>query len=116
PGSLGANKNTSRTITIVVAFGGAQLDAFKAGVEPYAKSQGIKIKWAVDSNFNADIVNKVKAGNLPDIAMFPQPGILLQFARQGKLADLSGILDVEGMRSQLVAGVLQPSTYHGDVY
>jgi alpha-glucoside transport system substrate-binding protein len=115
-GSLGANKNTSKTITITIAFGGAQFTAFKAAVEPFAKAQGITIKWSLDSNFNADIVNKVKAGNLPDIAMFPQPGILLQLAQEGKLADLSSILDVKSMRSQLVAGLLLPSTQDGRVY
>jgi alpha-glucoside transport system substrate-binding protein len=115
-GHLGANRNTGRTISIVVAFGGAQFDAFKAGVEPYARSHHITIKWLVDSNFNADIVDRAKAGELPDIAMFPQPGILLQFARQGTIADLSKILDVADLRRQLVSGLLLPSTYNGDVY
>ncbi|MFN2561143.1 MAG: ABC transporter substrate-binding protein [Jatrophihabitans sp.] len=115
-GGLGVNKNTRPTIRIMVAFGGAQLRAFASGIEPYAKSRGITIKWADDSNFNADIVTKVKAGNAPDIALFPQPGILVQLAQQGKLADLNKVLPVGRIRSQLVAGLLEPSTYRSDVY
>jgi alpha-glucoside transport system substrate-binding protein len=115
-GGLGANKNTGSTITIMVGFGGDQLKAFKSGIQPYAQSQGITIKWAVDSNFNADIVTKVKAGTEPDIAMFPQPGILLEMAQQGKVADLGRVLDIDKLRPQLVSGLLQPSTYKDDVY
>ena len=115
-GDLGANASTSKTINILVAFSGPQFDSFKAGVDPYAKSQGITIKWASDANFNADVVNKVKSGNLPDIAMFPQPGIMAQLAMQGQLADLSKVMDVKSLKSQLVAGLEDVGTVNGKVY
>ncbi len=115
-GGSGANKNTSSTINMTVAFSGSQLDDFKASLAPYAQSQGIKLNLVSDPNFNADIVNKVKAGNIPDIAMFPQPGILQQFAQQGKVADLDSVLDVAALRSQMVTGITEPGTVNGKVY
>lgn len=115
-GDLGANKNTSKTINILVGFSGPQFDSFKSGVDPYAKAQGIKINWASDANFNADVVNKVKSGNLPDIAMFPQPGIMADLAKQGKLADLSKVMDVKKLKTQLVAGIEDVGTVNGKVY
>lgn len=115
-GNKGANTNTSSTIHFTVAFSGAQFTNFQKSVDPYAKSQGITIKWASDPNFNTDIVNDVKAGNVPDIAMFPQPGILRQLAAQGKLADLSTILDISKLKSEMVADISDPGTYNGKVY
>lgn len=115
-GGSGANNNTSSTINMTVAFSGSQFDDFKASLAPYAESQGIKLNLVSDSNFNADIVNKVKAGNIPDIAMFPQPGILIQFAEQGKLVDLNSVLDIPALRSQMVTGILDPGTSNGKVY
>lgn len=115
-GSKGANDNTSKTISFTVAFSGSQYTNFQQSVDPYAKSQGITIKWASDPNFNTDIVNDVKAGNVPDIAMFPQPGILRQLAAQGKLADLNDILDVPKLKSEMVADITQPGTVGSTVY
>lgn len=115
-GNKGANSNTGKTINMTVAFSGSQFDDFKAALLPYAKSQGITLNLVSDSNFNADIVNKVKAGNLPDIAMFPQPGILLQLAQQGKVADLDKIFDIPKLKSELVTGITEPGTLNGKVY
>src|SRR2546423_2643852 len=69
----GGNGNTSKNIEIMLGFTGDQFEAFKGAVEPYAKSQGIKIKWAATANFNQLINTRVQGNNLPDIAMFPQP-------------------------------------------
>jgi len=115
-GSQGANTNTGKNISMVVAFSGSQFDDFKQSLLPYAKSQGITLQINSDSNFNADIVNKVNSGNIPDIALFPQPGILLNLAKQGKLAPLDSILDVNKLKSEMVTGITQPGTYNGKVY
>src|SRR5580765_3943185 len=72
--SEGSNSNTGKTIEIMVGFSGAQLDNFKAAVDPYAKSQGITTKWSPASNFNQLIATRLQGNNPPDIALFPQPG------------------------------------------
>ena len=87
-GTAGGNKNTSKTITIMLGFSGAQLQAFEGAVNPYAKSQGITINWAPSTDFNNQIILKVKANQVPDIALFPQPGIMQQVAKTGKLVRL----------------------------
>jgi alpha-glucoside transport system substrate-binding protein len=115
-GTQGANSNTGKNITMIVAFSGSQFTDFKASLMPYAKSQGINLTLTSDSNFNTDIVNKVNSGNEPDIAMFPQPGILLQLAKQGKVADLDNILDVSKLKSEMVTGLLNYGTMNGKLY
>jgi alpha-glucoside transport system substrate-binding protein len=115
-GAGGGNRNTSKTIEIMLGFTGDQFNAFKAGVDPYAKSQGIKIKWAATSNFNQLINTRVQGNNLPDIAMFPQPGILKDLAAKGKLAPLDSFLDVPRLKASMTAGTLDAGTVNGKIY
>jgi alpha-glucoside transport system substrate-binding protein len=112
----GGNGNTSKNIEIMLGFTGDQFDAFKATVEPYAKSQGITIKWSPSSNFNQLINTRVQGNNLPDIAMFPQPGILKGLAAKGKLTPLDGILDVPRLKNSMTAGTLDAGTVNGKLY
>jgi alpha-glucoside transport system substrate-binding protein len=115
-GSGGGSGNTSKTIEIMLGFTGDQFEAFKQTVEPYAKSQGITIKWASTSNFNQLINTRVQGNNLPDIAMFPQPGILKDLAAKGKLAPLDDTLDMSSLKSNMTAGTLEAGTDNGKLY
>lgn len=114
--SGGGNGAQSKTVEIMLGFSGAQLDAFKATIEPYAKSQGINIKWTPTDNFNQLIVTRVQGNNLPDIAMFPQPGILKDLATKGKLAPLDNILDMPTLKNSMTAGTLEAGSQNGKLY
>ena len=49
----GGNKNTAKSIEIMMAFTGPQAANFQKSVDPYAKSQGITIKWSPTADFNS---------------------------------------------------------------
>jgi len=115
-GNKGANSNTSKKVTIMTGFSGPQATQFENALKPYAKSQGIDLSFALSSDFNNQIVLKVKANQLPDIALFPQPGIMKGIAAQGKLADLDNVLDIPTLKKQLVSGLLDAGTLNGKVY
>jgi alpha-glucoside transport system substrate-binding protein len=108
--------NTSKTIELMLGFTGDQFEAFKATVDPYAKSQGITIKWSPSSNFNQLINTRVQGNNLPDIAMFPQPGILKDLAAKGKLAPLDTFLNVPTLKTSMTAGTLEAGSVNGKIY
>ena len=110
------NDNTSNSIEIMLGFTGDQFEAFKAGVEPYAKSQGIKINWAATSNFNQLINTRVQGRNLPDIAMFPQPGVLRGLADRNTLTPLDDVLDLPTLKTSMTAGTLDAGTVNGKLY
>jgi alpha-glucoside transport system substrate-binding protein len=112
----GGTGNTSKTIEIMLGFTGDQFDAFKGTVDPYAKSQGITINWAPSTNFNQLINTRVQGNNLPDIAMFPQPGILKDLAAKGKLTPLNDVLDLPRLQTSMTAGTLDAGTVNGKLY
>ena len=105
-GGGGGSKN-SKTVEIVFGFGGSQSAGFKQALAGFQQSSGITIKFTEASqSFDTLIRTRVQANNLPDIALFPQPGILHDFIKQGKMADLSTQLDVSKLQSDEVPGVL----------
>src|SRR5919206_2480051 len=93
-GSSSGGGSNSKTVEIVFGFGGDQSKGFKESLKPFEKSSGIKIKFTEASqSFDTLIRTRVQANNLPDIALFPQPGILKDFVKQNKMADLSTQVD-----------------------
>jgi ABC-type glycerol-3-phosphate transport system substrate-binding protein len=110
------NSNTSNTIEIMLGFTGDQFNAFKSSVEPYAKSQGIKINWAATANFNQLINTRVQGNNLPDIAMFPQPGVMRGLAARNRLTPLDDFLDMPTLKQSMTPGTLETGTIDGKLY
>jgi alpha-glucoside transport system substrate-binding protein len=108
--------NTSKNIEIMTGFSGDQFEFFKAEVDPYAKSQGITIKWSPAPNFNQLIVTRVQGRNLPDIATFPQPGLLKDIAGRGVMAPLDDVVDLADLEANYTAGTLETAKLDGKLY
>ncbi len=106
-GGSSGTKSGDGNVEIIFGFGGTQSKGFQSAFTEWSKTSGIKIKWTEASqSFDTLIRTRVQANNVPDIALFPQPGILKDFVAQNKMTDLSTQLDVNGLRSQLISGVL----------
>jgi alpha-glucoside transport system substrate-binding protein len=114
-GGGGGNSNTSNTISVMYAFSGGQEAGFKAEVGAWAKDNNITVKFAQTGNFNQLINTKVQGNDAPDVALFPQPGIMKDMAGRGLLADLSSVVD-KGDLDAMVPGVLQTGQVKGKQY
>jgi len=104
--SGGGSDNTSNSIEIMYGFSGNQSDVFKEVMNDWASKNDVNLKLSSVTNFNQLIVTRVQGNQEPDIAMFPQPGIMRQFADQGRLADLSGLVDMNDVDQNFVSGVV----------
>jgi alpha-glucoside transport system substrate-binding protein len=115
--SGGKSGNSDKQIEIMYGFGGDQSTGFKGAMKQFEESSGITIKYTdASQSFDTLIRPRVQGNNPPDIALFPQPGLMLDFAKQGKLQDLGAMIDVNKLKSQLVPGVLDVGTQEGKVY
>jgi len=113
----GQSGSGDKSIEIMYGFGGDQSKGFTAAMKEFESSSGIKIKFTdASQSFDTLIRPRVQGNNPPDIALFPQPGLMLDFAKQGKLQDLGAMIDVNKLKSQLVPGVLDVGTQEGKVY
>jgi alpha-glucoside transport system substrate-binding protein len=115
--SGGKGGSGDKQIEIMYGFGGDQSKGFTAAMKQFETQSGITIKFTdASQSFDTLIRPRVQGNNPPDIALFPQPGLMLDFAKQGKLQDLSSMLDTNSLKSQLVPGVLDVGTLDGKVY
>jgi alpha-glucoside transport system substrate-binding protein len=106
-GGGGGSENTSNSIEIMYGFTGQQSDDFIAVVQPWAEQNDIDIKFSPTANFNQLINTRVQGNQLPDIAIFPQPGVMRSIADRGDLADLSDVLDMDDLTANTVPGALE---------
>jgi alpha-glucoside transport system substrate-binding protein len=115
--SSGKSGSGDKQIEIMYGFGGDQSKGFTGAMQQFEQQSGIKIKFTdASQSFDTLIRPRVQGNNPPDIALFPQPGLMLDFAKQGKLQDLGTMLDINALKSQLVPGVLDVGTQEGKVY
>lgn len=105
-----------KEVSIMFGFGGDQTQGFKDSLDPWAKTNNIKIKYIQASSFDTLIRSSVAGNNAPDIALFPQPGLLKDIAKQGKLQPLEGVLDMAKLESSIVPGFLDAAAVEGKRY
>jgi alpha-glucoside transport system substrate-binding protein len=114
-GGGGGSSNTSTKIELMYAFTGGQEAGFKQEVDAWAKENDIEVEYAQTGNFNQLINTRVQGNDAPDVAFFPQPGIMRDLAADGLLADLADIVD-SGDIDAMVPGTPEIGQVDGTQY
>jgi alpha-glucoside transport system substrate-binding protein len=73
---------------------------FNKGMAAFEEATGIDVQYIGSKEFEASISVRVDANNAPDIADFPQPGLLASFVRQGKVVDPTSFMSEEWLQHQ----------------
>jgi alpha-glucoside transport system substrate-binding protein len=116
-GGGGGSDNTSRSIEVMYAFasGSKQESGFRAEVDSWAEQNDVEIEYAQTGNFNQLINTRVQGNDAPDVALFPQPGIMRDLAAEGALADLSEVVPQDDLDA-MVQGALETGQVDGTQY
>ena len=77
-GSDGGSGSGGDTVQILGAFTDAQAAAFQADLDAWSETSGIDVEYTGTGDFQTAVVTRVTAGDPPDIAIYPAPGILKQ--------------------------------------
>lgn len=96
-GFVAAPAQAADTVTIYGGFTGDQAKGFQAELDAWGKTSGIKATYTILTSYDTDIRVKVKAGQAPDIGMWPQPGGLLEYS--SVLEPLDTVLGAAGLKS-----------------
>jgi len=72
-------------VTILGSLTGNGEDKLMAAIAPFTKRTGIEVTYEGSDAFATLINIRVRAGDPPDLALFPQPGLMLDLAEQGQL-------------------------------
>jgi alpha-glucoside transport system substrate-binding protein len=86
---------------------------FDATVKAFEEATGIDIQYEGSKEFETSISIRVDGGDAPDIADFPQPGLLANFVRDGKIVDVSTFLKAEDLKATYNQSWLDMATMQG---
>jgi alpha-glucoside transport system substrate-binding protein len=102
------------TVTILGPRSVAGPSLFNESIKPFEERTGIDIVYIEVSNgFEDYIVTRVEEGTPPDIAQFPQPGLLVELTTRGKVVDVRKFLDDDYLRQQYSDTFLEMVTIDG---
>ncbi len=88
PAGGGALKGT--TIEVAAKWTGAEETNFRKVLQAFEQKTGAKVNYAsTGENTDAYLGPRIEAGNPPDVAILPQPGLMQQYAQKGSLKPLS---------------------------
>ncbi len=104
-----------KTVTISGAFTDAQATAFQADLDKWSETSGIKVTYDGNTDFQTAIVARATAGNPPDIAIYPQPGVLKNQTNQLYSYEDLGI-DVSSITSDEANGLPDIAKVDGKTY
>lgn len=114
-GGASSGESGDGVVTILGAFGGDEKAAFEESLADFEEESGIDVEYTEDTDFTTTVVQRVGAGDAPDIALFPQPGGLLQL--KDDMTPLEDVIDLSAIESTLIPGFLEAATdEEGTVY
>ncbi|MQA61052.1 MAG: extracellular solute-binding protein [Actinophytocola sp.] len=103
----------------VEIFGGItgteEVKLVKAAVKEIADETGIDVRYESSRDFTTVIRSRVRGGDAPDIALYPQPGLLLDMS-----ADMTALddtdMDLDAVKETLIPGFIDSASRDGKAY
>lgn len=84
-------KTSAKTISVLSLWGGSEKDAFLKVLAGFTKKTGVKVQYETARDFLPVIRTRIAAGNPPNVAIVPRPGVLADLARQGALKNIESM-------------------------
>ena len=87
-------------VNVFGAFVDVDAERFDASMAPFEEQTGIDIVYEGSGDFESLVVIRAEGGDPPDIAAFPQPGLMADLVRRGYITDLSESFSMEDLQRQ----------------
>jgi alpha-glucoside transport system substrate-binding protein len=92
-------KYSGKTVTIYTSITAPEIDYHINAIKPFEQCTGITVKYQPSKEFEAALKTKVEGNNAPDLAIFPQPGLLQTFATAGQLKQATDAVTTEAEKN-----------------
>lgn len=107
---------TQRTVTIMGVVAGEEQEKLEKSFAPFEEATGIDVIYEGTDAFATLLPIRIDSGNTPDIALFPQPGLMADLAREGKLTPITTFIDEPILKAAYTQSWLDFGTVQGDIY
>jgi alpha-glucoside transport system substrate-binding protein len=103
-----------KKVTVFSSIRDIEADRLEQAWKPFEDATGIDIEHEPSAEFEQQIRVRVEGGNAPDIAVIPQPGLLADLARQGKVVEQPALADY--VKNSHISGWAELGTVDGKFY
>ncbi len=110
-----AGELAGKTVSVFGALVGDDASRFAAAMKPFEEQTGITVEYEGSGDFETLILVRAEGGDPPDVAAFPQPGLLQSFVRKGNIVDVSTFLDPNYLSKQYSKSWLDMATMEGQM-
>lgn len=114
--ACGGEEEEIGTVEVLAVWVDPEDANFKAVVEQWEKDTGGKMDYTGTRDLPAILTTRIGAGNPPDVAILPNPGQMIEFARDGKLVPLDSFLDTGKIKKEYSQAWIDLGTVDGKLY
>ncbi|MCX7755033.1 MAG: ABC transporter substrate-binding protein [Anaerolineales bacterium] len=108
-----AGKFKGTVVTMAGPFVDNDAVKFEQSVAAFEQATGIDIQYSGSKEFEASIRIAIEGGNAPDIVDFPQPGLLANFVKEGRVIDLNTVINPDWLKQNYSQAWLEMGTMQG---
>jgi alpha-glucoside transport system substrate-binding protein len=102
-------------ITVFGKWTEGEGENFEAALVPFEEATGIDVKYEGSSEFETLITVRVEGGDAPDVAGFPQPGLMAQFVHEGAIPDHAQFLNTDQLAENYSDAWMNLATVDGQL-
>ena len=105
------------SVRVMSAFSGPEADLFRESFAPFEEATGVTVDYEPTVDFETIITTRVQGGDAPDIALFPQPGLLMDIVDTTDALPINEYLDIDEVEAGMIPGFLDATRDEsGDAY
>lgn len=104
------------TVTVLGVVVGEQQEKLEAALAPFEAETGIDVVYEGTDAFATLLPVRVESGDAPDVAMFPQPGLMADFAQAGQLVPITNFMEQSALTAAYPPDWLTLGTVGGELY
>jgi alpha-glucoside transport system substrate-binding protein len=87
----GGTEEGDGSITVFSLWGGSEQEAFQKVLDQFTQDTGIETKYESARDFLPVVRTRLAAGNPPDVAIIPRPGVVAELARDDALISIEDL-------------------------
>ena len=111
-----SQKVNSTHVRVLGLWSGPELDSFMTVKTVWEKDTGGIVDWEGTQDLPGVLTARMQGGNPPDIVILPNPGLMQQLAKEGKLVPLDSFMDLSQVKQDYSQAWIDLGSYNGSLY
>ena len=112
----GSSQDSADTLVILGSLTGVGQEIVEEAFAPFTAETGIEVVYEGTDAFTTVLPIRVAGGDVPDLAIFPQPGLMADLAQEGALTPLDGVVDRAALTAAFGPDWVDLGSVAGQVY